>query len=498
MADTRSHEAATYQEAGPYRLMPFQFGRLSEDRVLMTNHMGEFTILPRPLFADFISKRVALGSANYLDLKSRHFLTHEFNDTTARVAASQWRTKKGFMESGPKLHIFVPTLRCNQGCGYCQASRADSHASGFDMSEANALRAIDLMLASPAPAVTMEFQGGEALLAFDVVRWMTETATARAKARNKSIQFVICTNLTLLTDDHIEFFRHHSVAVSTSLDGPAAIHDRNRPMSGAGSHETVVRNIRRCQEALGVGSVSALMTTSVHSLPHARAIIDEYVSHGLKSVFLRELNPYGFAAKSAKAIGYDLDEFLIFYRDALQYILDLNRRGVPFAEGYATTLLQKILTPFGVGFVDLQSPTGEGFGTVLYNHDGNVYASDEARMLAEMGDPTFRLGTVEDSWTDLLSSDTMKCIAAAGVAEALPGCSDCVYVPYCGADPIRHYRTQGDLIGHRPSSSFCQKQSAIFGILFDLLDGASAETQNILLGWLNPGRRFLPEATWLS
>jgi len=269
-------------------------------------------------------------------------------------------------------------------------------------------------------------------------------------------------------------------------------------MSGAGSHETVVRNIRRCQEALGVGSVSALMTTSVHSLPHARAIIDEYVSHGLKSVFLRELNPYGFAAKSAKAIGYDLDEFLIFYRDALQYILDLNRRGVPFAEGYATTLLQKILTPFGVGFVDLQSPTGEGFGTVLYNHDGNVYASDEARMLAEMGDPTFRLGTVEDSWTDLLSSDTMKCIAAAGVAEALPGCSDCVYVPYCGADPIRHYRTQGDLIGHRPSSSFCQKQTAIFGILFDLLDGASAETQNILLGWLNPGRRFLPEATWLS
>ena len=33
MADTRFHEAATYQEAGPYRLMPFQFGRLSENRV---------------------------------------------------------------------------------------------------------------------------------------------------------------------------------------------------------------------------------------------------------------------------------------------------------------------------------------------------------------------------------------------------------------------------------------------------------------------------------
>jgi His-Xaa-Ser system radical SAM maturase HxsB len=309
---------------------------------------------------------------------------------------------------------------------------------------------------------------------------------------------VICTNLTLLTDEHVDFLKRYGVAVSTSLDGPATIHDRNRPMTGSGTHALVSRNIRRCQEALGSGSVSALMTTTVHSLPHARAIVDEYIAHDLDSIFLRELNPYGFAAKSAKAIGYNLEEFVSFYHEALSYILTLNRDGVHFAEGYATMLLRKILTPFGVGFVDLQSPTGEGFGTVLYNHDGSVYASDEARMLAEMGDPAFRLGGVEDKWSDLLSSETMQCLAAAGVAEALPGCSDCAYVPYCGADPIRHYRMQGDLVGHRPTSTFCQKQKMMFHMLFELWDSSPPATQNILLGWLNPSRRELPGVSWLS
>ena len=308
---------------------------------------------------------------------------------------------------------------------------------------------------------------------------------------------MVCTNLTLLSEEHLAFFKDYGVAVSTSLDGPAEIHNRNRPLTGSAAYDLVVRNIGRCWEVLGEGSVSALMTTTTHSLGHHREIIDEYLKLGLRSIFLRELNPYGFAAKSAKALGYDVETFTKFYVEALSYILELNRNGLHFVESYACVLLSKILTPFGAGFVDLQSPTGEGFGVILYNYDGSVYASDEARMLAEMGDAAFRLGSVADKWTDLVCSETMQCIAAAGVAEALPGCCDCVYVPYCGADPIRHYRTQGDLVGHRPSSSFCRKQKAIFDILFNFLDAGNSETNEVFLGWLFPGAANVPRAPWL-
>lgn len=353
------------------------------------------------------------------------------------------------------------------------------------------------MLASPSKSVVMEFQGGEPLLAFDLVKWMTETAAARAVGAGKSVSFVICTNLTLLTDQHLELFKAHDIAISTSIDGPADLHNQNRRMRGTASHDIVVRNIHRCHEVLGDGSVSALMTTTVHSLGRAHEIIDEYVALGMRSIFLRELNPYGYAAKSEKAFGYSTAEFIEFFREALHYIIDLNRRGTMFSESFTATLLRKILTPFGVGFVDLQSPTGEGFGVVLYNHDGGVYASDESRMLAEMGDQAFRLGSVEDNYQGLFFGDTMQCIAAAGCAEALPGCSDCVYVPYCGADPVRHYRTQGDLIGHRPSSSFCRKHKAIFEIIFDLLVNGSPEAREILLSWVNPGRSSIPRPSWL-
>ena len=64
-------------------------------------------------------------------------------------------------------------------------------------------------------------------------------------------------------------------------------------------------------------------------------------------------------------------------------------QGTPFLETYAQLLLTKILTPYPTGYVDLQSPAGAGIGVAVYNYDGDVYVSDEARMLAEMGDRIF-------------------------------------------------------------------------------------------------------------
>lgn len=496
MPNTSFRQSDEFLDRTPYRLMPLRFGPLSRERILLTNQSGEFAIMRRSDFQSFVAGTLRQNEKPYLDLKAKGFLAHDLGDIPLRIAASQWRTKKAFLEKGPKLHIFVPTLRCNQSCGYCQASRADSHACGVDMTHEIASHAIDLMLASPTPTPTMEFQGGEPLLAFPLVQWMVNTTNERASKAGKNVSYVICTNLTLLGDEHLAFFKEHGVAVSTSVDGPADLHDRNRPLSGGSAHKLVMDNIRRCKMALGAEGVSALMTATAASLHNTRQVIDEYVSIGQRSIFLRELNPYGYATKTAKAIGYETAEFVAFYKDALAYIIDLNRHGTFLAEGYATILLKKILTPFGVGFVDLQSPTGEGFGVILYNHDGSIYASDEGRMLAEMGDRAFQLGHVTNDYNQIYFGETMQCIAAAGVAEALPGCSDCVYVPYCGADPIRHYRTQGDLIGNRPTSTFCQKQTAIFSHIFELLADADDETMAILLSWICPSGQEIPRPAW--
>ena len=73
---------------------------------------------------------------------------------------------------------------------------------------------------------------------------------------------------------------------------------------------------------------------------------------------------------------------------------------------------------------------------------------------------------------------------SACVCEALPGCSDCAFVPYCGACPVHHLATQGDPIGHRPTSDFCKKHTALFQLLFRTLGKRDPEVMKVLLAWI--------------
>jgi len=163
---------------------------------------------------------------------------------------------------------------------------------------------------------------------------------------------------------------------------------------GGNSYEITVQNIERARAILGRQHVAALMTTTRLSLDYPKEIIDEYVRLGFHSIFLRPMSPYGFAARAHAKTGYEGERFLDFYRTGLAYIIQLNRQGVDLSEAYAKILLTKILTPFPTRLVDLQSPAGAGISVVVYNYDGDVYASDEARMLAEMGDKRFRIGNI--------------------------------------------------------------------------------------------------------
>src|SRR4029453_14646362 len=123
------------------------------------------------------------------------------------------------------------------------------------------------------------------------------------------------------------------------------------------------------------------------------------------------------------------------YRAALDRIIEWNRRGRPLIEVYAQILLRKMLTPFPTRYVDLQSPAGAGIAAVVYNYDGDIYASDEGRMLAEMQDKSFRLGNLAtDSYESVMGGDRLRAIVEQSCTETIPGCSECAFMPFCGAD----------------------------------------------------------------
>jgi radical SAM protein with 4Fe4S-binding SPASM domain len=176
---------------------------------------------------------------------------------------------------------------------------------------------------------------------------------------------------------------------------------------------------------------------------------------------------------------------LQFYVEALDHILRINAEGLHFVEVYAQILLTRLLTPFSTGYMDLQSPSGAVIGVVAYNYDGDVYATDESRMLAEMGDRRFCLGNVHrDSYDDMFLGALARDLVRSSINEALPGCSDCAFQPFCGADPVLNYATQGDLVGHKPTSEFHERHLVLFKHLLKLYH-SGISTRRILSSWVN-------------
>jgi len=470
---------------GSYRLLPFRFHRLDKLNEILVNECGEFVVAPLGTTETIVRKKLLPTDNIYPTLKAKHFIYDDYSSALLDVLASKYRTKFDFIHGSTKLHIFVVTLRCDHSCHYCQVSRQTVNKGEFDMPREVAEAAVKMMLETPSPHITLELQGGEPLLAFDTIKYIVSIAKPGAARLSKELDIVITSNLAFLTDEILDYCNAEEIKLSSSLDGPEFIHNANRPRPGGDSYRVAVEGIKRARRALGANRVAALMTTTQLSLQHPREIIDEYVRQSFHTIFLRPISPYGFAVKSSHRTGYDMDAFLEFYVTGLNHIIDLNRKGYSLTEIYTKILLQKILMPEGTGYVDLQSPSGAGLNVLVYNYDGDVYATDEARMLAEMQDYTFKLGNVlKHSRAQIFTSPAFVNLLQAACNQSLPGCSDCAFQPYCGADPVYHHATQGDMIGHRATSGFCKRNMRVIEHLFSLLQNGDPDTQDILWGWV--------------
>lgn len=471
-----------------YKIFPFNFEKI-DDEILIVGLAGDFAFLSKDDFNRFVEYRLNPNSETYLLLKSKQFLADSKVGilNTIDITATNYRAKKAFLTDFTSLHMMVITLRCNQTCKYCQVSSREQDAKQYDMSVETAYKVIDFIFKSPSAHIKIEFQGGESTLNWQVIKQSVFYAKEKNKVYRKNLDFVICTNLTTDITTHIEFIREHNIAISSSLDGDRIVHNQYRIYkSGEGTYDKVITNLNAIRETYKYENIDCLMTTTAFSLKNTKKIIDEYVKLKFGGIFLRAINPYGFATQHKNDFLYKADKFVEFYKEALDYILELNKSGIYFVEYYTTLLLTRILTPFSTGFVDLQSPSGARISGVIYDYDGNVYPADEARMLAQMGNKYFVMGNVhKNSYKEVFSSEILQKITNESCLEVMPICNQCVFSAYCGADPIRNYLETKDIMGDRLSSGFCKKNKAIFTHLFSLIKKDDEQINDIFWSWIN-------------
>ena len=368
------------------------------------------------------------------------------------------------------------TNACNNRCLYCQANGTSKTAH---MSREVAIQALQCIKESSSNEVTIEFQGGEPLLNYDIIQYIV--LKGQEILSNKKVHYAIVSNLSLLTDEMASFFYEHHVSVSTSLDGPAELHDFNRPtIKATGSYNDTIQGIKLLR-AKGVNP-GAIQTTTAKSLSYANEIIDEYVRQGISQIFLRPLTRLGAAARSWEHIGYNANQFLTFYKTALNRIIEYNLKGIPLKEYHASLFLSKILFGHSVNYMELRSPCGAGIGQVAITANGNVYTCDEGRMMAEIGDEAFCMGNVfENSYNDWIQSPCCQAICSASLLDTLPGCCDCVYKPYCGVCPVVNYAIHGNTT--HVSSERCKIYKGILDILFEFIKNRDENIMKIFEDW---------------
>ncbi|MCU0285312.1 MAG: radical SAM protein [Acidobacteria bacterium] len=158
--------------------------------------------------------------------------------------------------------ILITTDSCNLRCKYCVYSAFYSN-SGYRthgekiMPFEVAQKAIDRFFSyNDSPIfhgyadrnLNIAFYGGEPLLNFDLIK--EGILYAKKKKRDHyGLVLSVITNLTLLKDEHIRFFRDNDISLMVSLDGPPEEHDRYRHFQdGGGTHNVVFQNLQKIRE----------------------------------------------------------------------------------------------------------------------------------------------------------------------------------------------------------------------------------------------------------
>jgi uncharacterized protein len=146
------------------------------------------------------------------------------------------------------LNFWIHTTnRCNLACSYCYISTLNTTEGMPDSTKQQLLeKVVETVIKRKLKHIKFRLAGGEPLTQFKA--WKAFIPQIRQQLQELGCRFEasFITNMTILTDEIVEFSKEHGISYGISLDGLEDYNDTSRPFKqGAGSFKHVDRNLRK-------------------------------------------------------------------------------------------------------------------------------------------------------------------------------------------------------------------------------------------------------------
>lgn len=257
---------------------------------------------------------------------------------------------------------------CNLSCTYCYKEDLDTPSAGRKMELQTAIDSVEMLLReSPdEDRYTVVFFGGEPLSNRALIEAMVEYCERRFAEAGKAVDFVMTTNATMLTDDIIDWLNAHRFGLSVSIDGPKAIHDKNRiTVGGQGTYDVVRRKALRLLERYDSRPVGARVT-----LTHGTTEVEKIWDHLFNEMGFSEV---GFAPVTSG----DISTYNLTSEELVEVFAGMKRLGQRYLEaalehrniGFSN--MHQLITDLHEGHKKAL-PCGAGLKMLAVDHEGGL------------------------------------------------------------------------------------------------------------------------------
>jgi uncharacterized protein len=304
-------------------------------------------------------------------------------------------------------YIVVMNLDCNFACKYCFEGglKGDLY-----MSWETANRLIDFIkerYTDNKKYLLVDFYGGEPLLSIDLIKHISGELKTFAEQRGASYSASLVTNGALLKrKTAIELAALGLKSAKITIDGPAHIHNKNRPFkSGAASFELLIKNIKETWDVIKINLGGNFEEDNYREFP---LLLDYLEKQGLTPDKLSVIK-FDPVAKISERVMTPTDYRggCITYNDP--WLLEANAllRQDIMRRGYKTLNMNHKLCMI------------ESQNSFVVNYDGSLY-----KCPGFIGMEEFKIGNITDGTSDY------KEIYNIGLWKN-DKCIDCEYLPLC-------------------------------------------------------------------